>query len=166
MSYKNDPSYQDLNAGLPVAQGDLLILKMGENFALPKNFTEIQPDRKDGTFTAAHSETGHHHVLRGMIPFDMSGAMEGGGGSSLATRLKLGAPATVKAPGKATVRMFRDKTSTDSELRSYVIVEGDDAMVEHHRGFHTHATVYLPVGKYLFARQFRPTPEGLKKVQD
>ncbi len=162
MSYKNDSSYLDLNAGLPVAQGDLLILKMKENFSFPWNFTEIQPDRKDGNFTAAHSETGHHHVLRGMIPFDMSGAMEGGGGSSLATRLKLGAPATVKA----TVRMFRDKTSTDSELRSYVIVEGDDAMVEHHRGFHTHATVYLPVGTYLFARQFRPTPEGLKKVQD
>jgi hypothetical protein len=170
MTYKNDPSYQDLSAGLPVAQGDLLILAVKKGFSLPAGFTEVKPDRADGTFTAAHSETGHHHVLRGMIPFDMSGAMEGGGGSSFATRVKLAfeAPIAAKPPAavKSTVRMFRDKTSADAELRSYVFVEGDDAMVEHHRGFHTHAPVYLPVGTYLFARQFRPTPEGLKKVQD
>jgi hypothetical protein len=171
MSHKNDPSYQDLVAGLPVAQGDLLILKMEADFTLPANFSEIRPDRTDGTFTAAHSETGHHHVLRGMIPFDMSGAMEGGGG--FGTRIKMSmdsifAPAPTKAPAaaKSTVRMFRDKTASDSELKSYVVVEGDDAMIEHHRGFHTHAPIYLPSGTYLFARQFRPTPEGLKKVTD
>ena len=171
MSYKNDTSYQDLSAGLPVAQGDLLVLMMPKNFALQASFTEVKPDRADGTFTAAHSETGHHHVLRGMIPFDMSGAMEGGGGFGARVKASMDAifaPEPTKAPAavKATVRMFRDKTSLDSELKSYVFVEGDDAMVEHHRGFHTHAPIYLPVGTYLFSRQVRPTPEGLKKVQD
>lgn len=170
MSYKNDPSYQDLIAGTPIAQGDLLVLAMEKDFTLPEGFTEVQPDRADGNFTAAHSETGHHHVLRSMAPFDMSGMMEGGGGNNLIARVKMAfeAPTAAKPPAavKATVRMFRDKTSADSELRSYVFVEGGDAMVEHHRGFHTHAPVYLPVGTYLFARQVRPTPEGLKKVQD
>lgn len=169
--YRNDPSYQDLASGLPVAQGDLFVLKMEKGFALPANFTEVRPDRADGTFTAAHSETGHHHVLRSMAPFDMSGAMEGGGGFGGRVKASMDAifaQAPVKAPvaEKVTVRMFRDKTALDSELKSYVVVEGGDAVVEHHRGFHTHASIYLPVGTYLFSRQVRPTPEGLKKVQD
>ena len=41
--YRNDPSYQDLAAGLPVAQGDLFVLMMAKNFALPANFTEVHP---------------------------------------------------------------------------------------------------------------------------
>lgn len=49
---------------IQAAQGDILILKVDE---VPANATPVQPE-KAGEHIVAHSETGHHHVVREQVP--------------------------------------------------------------------------------------------------
>jgi len=43
------------------AQGDLLIMRLSDDFVIPENYKEVKAE--DGKYIVAHSETGHHHTV-------------------------------------------------------------------------------------------------------
>lgn len=43
---------------------------------------------------------------------------------------------------------------------------GEDAVLEHQRGFNTHQPVSLPAGKYQVRWRREHTPEGFRRVED
>lgn len=56
--------------------------------------------------------------------------------------------------------------SAMDELRSYLVVEGDPAPVEHQRSFDTHETFGLAPGIWEVRRQREYTPEGFRRAAD
>ena len=42
------------------AQGDLMIIRMPDDFVIPSNYKEVKAKEH---YVVAHSETGHHHVV-------------------------------------------------------------------------------------------------------
>lgn len=56
--------------------------------------------------------------------------------------------------------------SAMDELRSYLVVEGDPAPVEHQRSFYTHETFGLAPGVWEVRRQREHTPEGFRRAAD
>lgn len=56
--------------------------------------------------------------------------------------------------------------SAMDELRSYLVVEGDPAPVEHQRSFDTHETFGLAPGVWEVRRQREHTPEGFRRAAD
>ena len=56
--------------------------------------------------------------------------------------------------------------SAMDEFRSYLIVEGDPAPVEHQRSFDTHGTIGLSEGVWEVRRQREYTPEGFRRAAD
>lgn len=51
-------------------------------------------------------------------------------------------------------------------LKSYLMVEGDPAPVEHQRSFDTHETIGLSAGIWEVRRQREYTPEGFRRAAD
>ena len=147
---RQDPTFVELKTTGTAAQGDLLIF----NYHLGKQFgMDVSTDgfdvvsSHDGTHIVAHSETGHHHVLRAYQP-----------DPGLLASLNLRAEAPV---------LRRNKKDADPEMRALVdVAEGTLGEVVHKREFFTHGSLILPSGTWVICRQGRPTPEGWKKVTD
>ena len=59
---------------------------------------------------------------------------------------------------------------TDDPMVSYLeVIEATDAtetLLRHLRGFDTHKTIVIPVGKFEVRRQREHTPEGWRRVAD
>ena len=150
---RQTPTYKALETDRIVAQGDILIFEaQGE---IPGNFAAIEPDALGG-YVVAHSETGHHHRLQALAPFQMGNDFAAG----VITQ-------AVRAPAQvAKVSLFRKDGKVGEDLVSYVKVEGRPAEIKHLREAHTHGTIYLPVGTWQINRQQQPTPEGWQRVTD
>lgn len=56
--------------------------------------------------------------------------------------------------------------SAMDELRSYLVVDGDPAPVEHQRSFDTHETFGLAPGVWEVRRQREYTAEGFRRAAD
>jgi len=60
------------------------------------------------------------------------------------------------------VRFF----SAMDEFRSYLIVEGEPAELQHQRSFDTHESLRIEPGIYEVRRQREYTPEGFRRAAD
>ena len=139
----SDKTYVGLLADGMAAQGDLLVVRADMVNDVKDDWEVVFSE--DGSFVVAHSETGHHHVLRGYRP--PTGLVAG---------------QSLKSPV-----LWRDPKAENPELRSIVEVpEGTLAEIVHLRDNHTHGTLRLPAGVWVLIRQQRPTPEGWEVVAD
>ena len=132
----NDESFKALLVDGIAAQGDLLIVRA--DLFMPE---EVNPKWEEkisttGSYVVAHSETGHHHVLR---------ASPGA------------------APPALLRNMNSDNPEITSMVR---IPKDGTAEIVHLRDNHTHGTIILPPGAWYLIRQQRPTPEGWEVVVD
>ena len=64
---------------------------------------------------------------------------------------------------RPTVRMFND---TMAVFRSWLVIEGEPAELEHLRNFDTHESLLLDPGVYEIRRQVEYTPEGWRRAAD
>lgn len=64
---------------------------------------------------------------------------------------------------RPTVRMFND---TMDVFRSWLVIEGEPAELEHLRNFDTHESLLLDPGVYEIRRQVEYTPEGWRRAAD
>ena len=132
----NLESFKALSRDGIVAQGDLLIVRA--DLHTPK---ETHPSWKKvisttGSYIVAHSETGHHHILRAT-----AGCAN---------------PVLLRKEGT-------ENPEIESLVR---VEDGNTAEVVHLRDTHTHGTLILPPGAWYLLRQQRPTPEGWSVVAD
>ena len=124
------------------AQGDLLIVRSDLIGEVRTNDWEIVISQGGGGQVVAHSETGHHHILRAWSP--PKGVLAG-----------------------ANPVLWRDPKAENPALRSIVeVLEGSPAEIVHLRSEHTHDLHILPPGCWVLIRQQRPTPEGWEMVTD
>lgn len=143
MSYRNNPTYQALMRDGIAAQGDLLVVHLSKMGRYDLDGFEVVSSPND-EHVVAHSETGHHHILR---PY--SGPDAGLLASMVNPTLK------------------RNQKDADPEMRGVIeIAEGSVGSVVHKREAFTHGELILPSGTWIIARQGRPTPDGWKKVTD
>lgn len=63
---------------------------------------------------------------------------------------------------RPSVKMF----SAMDEFRSYLVVEGEPATVEHQRDFDTHESFALSPGIWEVRRQREYTPDGFRRAAD
>jgi hypothetical protein len=139
----NNEAYEALCRDGLAAQGDLLIVR-ADLIGEVKDGWEVVVSAT-GSHVVAHSETGHHHVLRAYSP--PAGILADG---------------VLKAP-----TLWRNPNAENPELRSIVEVPVDGlAEIAHLRSNHTHETHILPSGCWVLIRQQRPTPEGWTVVTD
>jgi hypothetical protein len=132
----NHESFKALIMDGIAAQGDLLIVR-SDLFTSE----EVDPAWEEvisttGTYVVAHSETGHHHVLR----------------------------ATAGSARPALLRNIRSENSEITSLVR--VPKDGTAEIVHLRDSHTHGTIILPPGAWYLLRQQRPTPEGWEVVVD
>ena len=86
-----DSSYQDLKGGLPVAQGDVLIIfRPGKP---PEEFAPVEAE--GGELIVAHSETGHHHVA---MPYQPPAGLLAAGAVKFLRSPTLGERVTIAIP--------------------------------------------------------------------
>lgn len=139
----NNAAYLALCRDGLAAQGDLLIIRADIIGEIKDGWDVVVSG--SGEHVVAHSETGHHHVLRAYRP--PAGILAG---------------MALKA-----LTLWRNPKAENSELRSIVDVpEGGFAEIAHLRSNHTHETHILPPGCWVLIRQQRSTPEGWSIVTD
>ena len=130
----NNNAYKALLEEGIAAQGDLLIVR-ADLIQEVKDEWEVVVSTS-GHYVVAHSEAGHHHVLR-----PLAGSLQ--------------SPV-----------LWRDPRAENPELRSIVEVPEGCSEIVHMRSNHTHETHILPPGEWVLIRQQRPTPEGWAVVTD
>ncbi len=113
------------------AQGDLLIRRVA---SLPPGLTEAV--RPEGGHIVAHSETGHHHVVR-----EAPGAT-----------VRLYRPENDIGP--------------EAGMVAYLEVLAEHADLLHLRSFDTHEPIRVPAGLYELRRQREWVPDGWRRVED
>lgn len=119
-------------------QGDLTILPAIVTLPAHLEAISLEPD---GSAVVAHSETGHHHVVRGNVRY--------------------------WRPTKQTlVEDLDDDVGPTSGLVAYLEVLGDHADLVHLREHDTHETWRLPRGIYPLRRQREYVPDGWRRVED
>lgn len=137
----NNRAYEALLQEGITAQGDLLIVNIALLPTVHDDWEVVHSP--GGRHVVAHSETGHHHILKAYTP-------------------PTGLMAHMAAP-----QLFRNPKAEDREMLSVVKIPPDSlGEIVHMREFDTHETHILPAGTWVLLRQGRPTPEGWKKVTD
>tara|TARA_Y100000389_G_scaffold195660_1_gene227412 strand:- start:827 stop:1261 length:435 start_codon:yes stop_codon:yes gene_type:complete len=143
MNAINNAAYTALCRDGIAAQGDLLIVR-ADKIGEVKDGWEVVTSAH-GEHVVAHSETGHHHVLRAYSP--PTGILAG---------MALQNPV-----------LWRNPKAENPELRSIVDVpEGGLAEIAHLRSNHTHETHILPPGCWVLIRQQRPLDGAWSVVAD
>lgn len=60
------------------------------------------------------------------------------------------------------VKLFRAM----DEFRAYLVVQDEDVLLEHQRGFDTHQSISIAPGIYEVRRQREYTPQGFRRAAD
>ena len=140
----NDKTYKALLRDGITAQGDLIIVRddliEGSLDSETIDSSWEQVISTSGTHVVAHSETGHHHILRVFSPDHDS---------------------------RKKAMLWRNPAAQNPEIVSLTRI-GDEEIGEivHMRDTHVHETHYLPPGAWYLRRQQRPTPAGWELVAD
>jgi hypothetical protein len=142
----DDRTYKALLDDGITAQGDLIIVRDDliegaiDSETIDSSWEQVISTTE--THVVAHSETGHHHILR----------------------IRSSSP---DQSARKNAMLWRNPSAENPEIVSLTrIADGDIGEIVHMRDTHVHETHYLPPGAWYLRRQQRPTPEGWEVVAD